>query len=325
MNLRELEYLVAVADHRHFGRAAEATFVSQPTLSTQLKKLEQELGVTLVERSRSGVMLTPAGEAVVERARVVLRETADIRSIARHAADPSTATLRVGLFPTLGPYLLPHVVPNVRERLPKVELLLVEEKTEVVLQRLSDGALDVGVLALPINDERLHVEPLFTEDFLLAVPATHPLADHEGPVDVSVLAGEQVLLLEEGHCLRDQALSVCQVGGASERRGFRATSLETLRQMVAAGVGVTLLPELAVRPPVPEQRDIRLLRFSEPVPNRRIAMFWRSSSTYGSLLPELAEVFRDLPPGLVETARPTAAEPVSVGATPVSAGTAHSS
>jgi LysR family hydrogen peroxide-inducible transcriptional activator len=133
------------------------------------------------------------------------------------------------------------------------------------------------------------------------VPADHPLARHPGPVDVSVLAGEQVLLLEEGHCLRDQALSICQVGGASERRGFRATSLETLRQMVAAGVGVTLLPELAVRPPVPEQPDIALLRFSEPVPSRAIAMFWRTSTTYADLLPQLAEVFRDLPPGLVDT------------------------
>jgi LysR family hydrogen peroxide-inducible transcriptional activator len=325
MNLRELEYLVAVADHRHFGRAAEATFVSQPTLSTQLKKLEQELGVTLVERSRSGVMLTPAGEAVVERARVVLRETADIRDIARHAADPSTATLRVGLFPTLGPYLLPHVVPNVRERLPKVELLLVEEKTEVVLQRLADGALDVGVLALPVNDDRLHLEPLFTEDFLLAVPAEHPLARHEGPVDVSVLAGEQVLLLEEGHCLRDQALSVCQVGGASERRGFRATSLETLRQMVAAGVGVTLLPELAVRPPVPEQPDIALLRFKDPVPSRTIGMFWRTSTTYGDLLPQLADVFRDLPPGLVDTTPGSGAPIGSVTADDRTPAIAHSS
>ena len=152
MNLRELEYLVAIADHRHFGRAASSVFVSQPTLSTQLKKLESELGVQLVERSRGGVLLTAAGQAVVERARVVLRETADIRDIARRAADPSAATLRVGLFPTLGPYLLPHVVPHVRERMPRVELLLVEEKTEVILQQLADGTLDVGVLALPVDD-----------------------------------------------------------------------------------------------------------------------------------------------------------------------------
>lgn len=295
MNLRDLEYLVAIADHHHFGRAAEASFVSQPTLSTQLKKLERELGVTLVERSRSGAILTPAGAAVVDHARAVLRETADIREIARHAADPMSASLRIGLFPTLSPYLLPHVVPKVRERCPGLEMLLVEEKTEVVLARLDDGSLDVGVLALPIHDEGLHVEPLFTEDFLLAVPAKHPLADHDGPVDISVLSGEQLLLLEEGHCLRDQALSVCRINGASERRGFRATSLETLRQMVAAGVGVTLLPELSVRPPVASSSGIRLLRFREPVPNRRIAMVRRSSSPYRELISGLATVFRDLP------------------------------
>jgi len=299
VNLRDLEYLVAIADHLHFGRAAEASFVSQPTLSTQLRKLETELGVTLVERSRSGVMLTPAGEAVVERARAVLRETSDIRDIARHAADPEAASIRMGLFPTLGPYLLPHVVPAVREQFPKLELLLVEEKTEIVLHRLADGALDVGVLALPIHDAKLHIEPLFTEDFLLAVPRSHPLADHHGPVDLTTITGEQVLLLEEGHCLRDQALSVCRIAGAGERSGFRATSLETLRQMVAAGVGMTLLPELAVRPPVPESPDVALLRFSEPVPSRRIAMTWRRSSTYGDLLTRLAGVFRELPDGYV--------------------------
>ncbi len=305
MNLRELEYLVAIADHRHFGRAADSVFVSQPTLSTQLKKLESELGVQLVERGRGGVLLTAAGQAVVERARVVLRETADIRDIARRAADPSAATLRVGLFPTLGPYLLPHVVPHVRERMPRVELLLVEEKTEVILQQLADGTLDVGVLALPVDDGRLEQVDLFTEDFLLAVPADHPLASRREPIEATALAGEQVLLLEEGHCLRDQALSVCQVVGASERRGFRATSLETLRQMVAAGVGMTLLPELAVRAPVPTQDDIALLRFADPVPTRRIAMFWRPTNTYAEILPELAAVFRDLPDDYVRVATPS--------------------
>ena len=157
--------------------------------------------------------------------------------------------MRIGLFPTLAPYLLPHVVPNVHHRFPHLELLLVEEKTEVVHRRLRDGRLDAALMALPVDDDHLHVEVLFDEDFVLAVPADHPLAETDGPVDLSVLADEHVLLLEEGHCLRDQALAVCQLAGASERTGFRATSLETLRQMVAAGVGVTLLPELAVQPP----------------------------------------------------------------------------
>jgi LysR family hydrogen peroxide-inducible transcriptional activator len=299
VNLRDLQYLVAVADHRHFGRAAEACFVSQPTLSTQLKKLEQELGVELVERNPGNVMLTDAGERIVERARFLLREADDIREIARRTREPESGSIRLGLFPTLGPYLLPHVVPVVRDRFSRLELLLVEEKTEEVLRRLRAGQLDAGVLALPVFDDQLDHEVLFDEDFVLAVPRSHPLASREGPVPTSVLAGESVLLLEDGHCLREQALSVCSLSGAAERQGFRATSLETLRQMVAAGVGVTLLPELAVRPPVPPSPDVVLLRWREPVPSRRIAMFWRRSSAYRSMLPALAAAFRALPPGLV--------------------------
>lgn len=293
MNLRDLRYLVAVADHRHFGRAAEACFVSQPTLSTQLKKLERELGVELVERNPGHILLTAAGEQVVARARVVLHEADDIVDIARRAQDPESGSVRIGLFPTLAPYLLPHVVPHLHARFPKLELLLVEEKTEVVHQRLRDGDLDVGVLALPIHDDQLHTEVLFDEDFVLAVPRHHPLAATAGPVDTSVLDGEHVLLLEEGHCLREQALAVCQLAGADERSGFRATSLETLRQMVAAGVGITLLPELAVRPPVPPSPDVELLRFREPVPRRTIAMLWRRTSVYADLLPTVAGVVRD--------------------------------
>lgn len=294
MNLRDLEYLVAVGEHRHFGRAAEACLVSQPTLSTQLKKLEQELGIALIERSPRQVMLTSAGERVAERGRVILDEAAAIRAFARQANDPEGGTLRMGLFPTLAPYLLPHVVPALHERYPNLELLLIEEKTEVVLDQLRSGRLDVGILALPVTGEQLHQQPLFTEDFVLAVPAGHPLAAAGGPVDPSVLAGEQVLLLEEGHCLRDQALSVCRLTGASERRGFRATSLETLRQMVAAGVGITLLPALAVRPPVPPSDDIVLLPFSDPVPRREIAMLWRSTSVFQHLLPGMGELIGKL-------------------------------
>jgi LysR family hydrogen peroxide-inducible transcriptional activator len=290
VNLRDLEYLVAVGEHHHFGRAAEACNVSQPTLSTQLKKLEQELGISLIERSPRHVVLTSAGERVAERGRIILDEAAAIRTLARQATDPEGGSLRLGIFPTLAPYLLPHVIPALHERYPDLELLLIEEKTEVVLDQLRSGRLDVGILALPVTGEQFHQQPLFTEDFVLAVPAGHPLADAGGPVDPSVLAGEEVLLLEEGHCLRDQALSVCRLTGAAERRGFRATSLETLRQMVAAGVGITLLPSLAVRPPVPASADIVLLRFSDPVPQREIAMLWRSTSVYQDLLPDMGEL-----------------------------------
>lgn len=300
MNLRDLTYLVAVADHRHFGRAAEACFVSQPTLSTQVKKLEKELGVRLVERNPRQILLTPAGEQVVERARLMLKEADDIRGIARRAQNPEAGSIRLGLFPTLAPYLLPHVVPQVHARFPDLELLLVEEKTEVVLNQLRSGELDAGVLALPVQHDGLHMEPLFSEDFVLAVPTGHPLAERIGPVDHSVLATEDLLLLEEGHCLRDQALEVCRLSGGRERRGFRATSLETLRQMVAAGVGVTLLPELAVQPPIPPSDDIVLLRFAAPAPSRQVAMFWRDTSTYSSLLPELARLMARLPEGLVQ-------------------------
>lgn len=300
MNLRDLEYLIAVADHRHFGKAAEASYVSQPTLSTQIKKLELELGVELVERSPRQIALTEVGERIVERARVVLREADNIRDIARHSQSAETGSIRIGLFPTLGPYLLPHVVPNLKERFPNLELLLTEEKTETVLAGLRDGKLDVGILAMPIDDPSLHVEPLFVEDFVLAVPRSHPLAlENVTEISLSDLAGEILLLLEDGHCLRDQALSVCQMVGAGERSGFRATSLETLRQMVVADVGVTLLPELSVQPPVPTQQGIHLVRFTEPVPNRAIAMFWRKSSAFRDFLPDLAEVFRELPHGLV--------------------------
>jgi LysR family transcriptional regulator, hydrogen peroxide-inducible genes activator len=292
MNLRDLAYLVAVAEHRHFGRAAAACYVSQPTLSTQIKKLETELGVELVERNPGHITLTEAGNEVAARARLILGEADEIHHIAAQAKDPEAGSIRLGLFPTLAPYLLPHVVPALHERFPRLELLLVEEKTEVIVQRLRDGHLDAGILALPIHEPQLHEEFLFAEDFVLAVPHDHRLAASSDDVPTSVLGGEQVLLLEEGHCLRDQALAVCQLGGASERGGFRATSLETLRQMVAAGVGVTLLPELAVRPPVPPSPDVDLRRFTEPVPRREIAMFWRRTSVYRNLLPQVAGVIR---------------------------------
>lgn len=292
MNLSDLRYLVAVADHRHFGRAAEACFVSQPTLSTQIKKLERELGVELFERHPRQVLLTAAGEQVLQHARQAVAEAEAIREVARQARDPESGSLRLGVFPTLGPYLLPHVVPAVHERFPSLELLLVEEKTEVLLQRLQEGKLDVAVLALPVEGDHLATEALFEEDFVLAVPSDHPLARSRRKVDLSVLAGEQLLLLEEGHCLRAQALSVCHLHGAGERAGFRATSLETLRQMVAGGAGLTLMPELSVRPPVPDYRGVRLLSFSNPAPSRRVGLVWRSTSAFGGFLPRLAEVFR---------------------------------
>jgi LysR family hydrogen peroxide-inducible transcriptional activator len=295
MNLRDLRYLVALADHKHFGRAAAASFVSQPTLSTQIRKLEDELGVSLVERAPRRVMLTPVGRDIAERARRVLAEVAQMGELARRNQDPEAGSVRLGLFPTLAPYLLPHVLPGIRVRFPQLELLLVEEKTDTILTRLRDGRLDAALLALPVHDEQLHVEPLFEEPFVLAVPQSHPFASRDKPLALHDLDHEHLLLLEEGHCLRDQALDVCRLAGADERDGFRATSLETLRQMVAAGVGITLLPILAVQPPVPPSPDIHLLSFRGKPPSRAIAMVWRRSSAMGEFLQQLAQQFRALP------------------------------
>lgn len=307
MNLRDLKYLVALADHKHFGRAAAACFVSQPTLSTQIKKLEEELGVSLVERAPRKVMLTPAGRDAADRARRIIAEVEQMKEGARRSQDPEAGTVRLGIFPTLGPYLLPHVIPRVRERFPDLELLLVEEKSDVLRARLHEGRLDAALLALPVHDDQLHSEPLFEEPFLLAVPQGHALASRDS-LTLAELADQKLLLLEDGHCLREQALEVCRLSGANEKSEFRATSLETLRQMVAANVGVTLLPVLAVKPPVAQSHNIHLLGFSDSHPSREIAMLWRRSSAMAEFLLELARVFRELPPGLLSHAQQAAAQ-----------------
>lgn len=294
VNIRDLKYLVALAEHKHFGRAAEASFVSQPTLSTQIRKLEDELEVALVERTPRKVLLTEVGKEIAQRARDVLNEIDQIKAIARRTRDPESGTIRLGIFPTLGPYLLPHVIPRIRERFPRLELLLVEEKTEVVLRQLREGRLDAGILALPIHDDQLHTELLFEEQFLLAVPENHELA-RRAALKLDDLADESLLLLEEGHCLRDQALDVCQLSGANEKSGFRATSLETLRQMVAANVGITLLPALSVQPPIAKSDNVHLLPFRGDAPSRRIAMVWRKSSAMTLFLENFAAIFKQLP------------------------------
>ncbi len=297
MNLRDLKYLLALADHKHFGRAAAACFVSQPTLSTQIKKLEDELGVCLVERAPRKVMLTPAGRDAAERARRIVAEVEQMREAARRSQDPEAGSVRLGLFPTLGPYLLPHVIPQLRRRFPDLELLLVEEKSDVLLSRLHEGKLDAALLALPVHDEQLHSEFLFEEPFLLAVPENHPLAQRES-LSLDELSDQKLLLLEDGHCLREQALEVCRLSGANEKSEFRATSLETLRQMVAANVGMTLLPTLAIKPPVARSPSIHLLGFSDSHPSRQIAMLWRKSSAMAAFLLQLSTVFSDLPAAL---------------------------
>lgn len=303
MNLRALQYLVKLADLRHFGKAADACFVSQPTLSTQLRKLEDELGVQLVERMPRKVMLTEVGREVVERARGVLRDIEQIREVARRTRDPQAGVIRLGLFPTLGPYLLPHVVPGLHAAYPELELLLFEEKTEVLLALLRDGRIDAAILALPVTDDGLVVVPLFREPFVVAMPQGHPLTA-KAALTLDDLEGHTVLLLEDGHCLRAQALDICQRASAYEKPGFRATSLETLRQMVAAEVGITLLPTLAVQPPAVVPDAVRIRPFREPMPARELAIVWRRSSAVSTFLEELAEALKALPAGLLEPPGP---------------------
>jgi LysR family hydrogen peroxide-inducible transcriptional activator len=278
IKLKDLKYLVAVADTRHFGRAAERCFVSQPTLSAQLKKLEDYLGVQLMERHPKRVLLTPAGQQIVERARRMLEASDDIVEIAATHRDPLAGRLRVAFLPTIGPYLLPLVMPRLRKALPRLDLMLYEFQTRPMLEKLGAGELDLGVLALPVDLDGLEARRLYDEPFVLAVPQGHALA-RQAQARLPDLAGETLLLLEDGHCLRDQALEVCGRLGVHERSDFRATSIETLRHMVASGSGITLLPELATRGSYAHTKGLVLKHFPRPAPARTVGAVWRKSST----------------------------------------------
>ncbi|HTO58980.1 MAG TPA: LysR substrate-binding domain-containing protein [Pseudomonadales bacterium] len=284
MNLRDLKYLVALAEHRHFGRAAQACFVSQPTLSTQIRKLEETLKVTLIERTQRQVILTPVGEAVVAQAQRVLRDVDDLVRIADDNRDPLGGDVRVGIIPTVAPYLLPRILPIVRREFPKVSIKLTEAQTRVVMRMLSDGDLDAAIVALPVAEEHVVQAKLYTEAFYLAVGKQHPKAGRK-TVSLDDLANEQVLLLEDGHCLRDQALEICNSHDAVENTNFRATSLETLRQMVAANIGVTLMPELALGG---RGGAVRYIPFRGRAPSRDIGLVWRATASRAELLGRMA-------------------------------------
>jgi LysR family hydrogen peroxide-inducible transcriptional activator len=266
LNLKDLKYLVALADTGHFGKAAERSFVSQPTLSAQLKKLEGYLGVTLVERQPKNVQLTEVGKQVVIRARRMLDEGEAIIALARNHTDPLAGKLKVALIPTIGPYLLPRIMPRIRKALPNLRLMLYEHQTEALMKRLRDGDIDLGLIALPVPQDGLESRVLYEENFTVALPQSHPLAA-KASIKVQDLKGHTLLLLEDGHCLREQALEVCSRVDVREAEDFRATSLETLRQMVVAGLGITLLPELAVESPFGSQRGLIIRQFTKPSPS----------------------------------------------------------
>ncbi|MBS0387076.1 MAG: LysR family transcriptional regulator [Proteobacteria bacterium] len=289
LKLKDLRYLTALADTGHFGQAAAACFVSQPTLSAQLRKLEDYLGVQLIERQPRHALLTEAGAAVAARARQIVATSDEIVRLARDWRDPLAGSLRVGLLPTVGPYLLPQVMARLRKALPRLELLLFEYQTAPLLQRLRAGELDVGVIALPAPEPGFESLPLYDEPFLLAVPQQHRLAARR-QVQIADLGDEPLLLLDEGHCLRDQALAVCARSRVHEKQDFRATSLETLRQMVAAGAGVTLLPALACRGAYSSTAGLRLVNIVRPVPTRRIGAVWRPSTARAPAIAALCEL-----------------------------------
>lgn len=273
IKLRDLEYLVAIDVHRHFGKAAEACFVSQPTLSGQIMKLEDQLSLQLVERHRRSVMLTPAGEALIGKARRVLQAVDDFKVTAKSLLDPLAGDLHVGLIPTLAPYLLPHIMPSLHRALPNIQFFLHEDKTHTLLQELNGGKLDLLILPYLEEMDQFERYDLFAEELVLTVPNDHPLAQKTS-AKWDDLHGEQILTLEDGHCLRDQALGYCFSAGAHEDNRFQATSLETLRYMVASGLGITLLPRLATLNQQPDN-NLHYIPFVDPAPTRTISLVIR--------------------------------------------------
>jgi LysR family hydrogen peroxide-inducible transcriptional activator len=296
MTLRELRYLVALADHGHFGHAAEACHISQPTLSTQLKKLEDELGVVLFERTNKALHITPVGRKIVDQARRVLAEADAIVELSR-GTEPLVGRLTLGVIPTLGPYLLPWLVPLLKRAYPNLRLILHENLTDDLIEGLRSHRIDTALLALPITAQDLETRPLFDEPFFFACPRDHPFTRAKTVSDAD-LRKQRLLLLTDGHCLREQALAVCGQPDApvEDDADFRATGLETLRQMVAAGMGSTLLPALAVPHSEDQGFAVRPLAVGA---SRRIGLVWRRAYPKGADLELLVALMRDaLPPAV---------------------------
>lgn len=276
MNIRDFEYLVALAEHKHFRKAAESCFVSQPTLSGQIRKLEDELGVVLLERSSRRVLFTDSGLELVEQAKRILSEVKNFRDMASGQHGTMTGPIHIGFIPTVGPYILPHIVPFLKAEFPDLELYLHEAQTHQLVRSLEEGKLDCLVLASVPETEPFKEIEIYNEPLSVAVPCDHEWADRDS-VNMEELSGKTVLSLEDGHCLRDQALGFCFAAGARDDERFKATSLETLRNMVAAGAGITLLPQLSL--PAEKKKDgVCYLRAINPEPSRRIVLAYRPGS-----------------------------------------------
>jgi LysR family hydrogen peroxide-inducible transcriptional activator len=298
LTLRDLQYLVAVADAAHFGKAAAACHVSQPALSAQIRKVENVLDVQLFERSNRRVAITPAGEAVVRQARVVLEEAQKIGDMTKAVGKPLSGKLNLGAIATVGPYLLPHLLAPLRKAFPKLDLFLREGLTEELLEELKSGQLDAVIASDTFSDSSLRTIPLFFEPFVLAAPADHPLAAKQNPTRRD-LRSDEMVLLEDGHCLRDQTLDICPAKRKGRVRQFHATSLETLKHLVATGSGYTLMPELAVRDEGRLKTLMRYRRFGDRGIGRKIILTCRNRFGRMADVDALAEFIRGhLPPGV---------------------------
>lgn len=306
MNLRALRYFTTLAEHRHFRRAAEACGVSQPTMSSQVKRLEEELGVQLLERSSRRVMLTPIGEEILERAYRLLAEAEAITEAAKLNNDPALGAFRLGIIPSLGPYLLPHVIPQIRQHFPNLLLRLVESRGPDLLQQLDHGELDAAIMALPIDDDQVRWVELFEEPFVLAMPEGHALSTHES-IKMEQLRDQSLLLLDDAQCLRPDTAAPMRQDCVGDQVDFKASSVETLRYMVAAGSGVTLLPALAVRTPMSGLDNLVTRPFVKPGPRRTVVMAWRKSAPTVVFIEKLAKHFQSLPQDLLNPSLPLAA------------------
>jgi LysR family transcriptional regulator, hydrogen peroxide-inducible genes activator len=287
MNLREFKYIIEVDREKHFAKAAQNCFVSQPALSMQIKKFEDNLGVQIFERSYGDIITTEVGKRIIEKAKNILHEYDDITNIANNYKNPFAGEFKIGAFPTLSPYLFPKVVHKISKKFPKLKLLLIEEKTEKLITMLKNGEIDAAYIALPNLDQDLEVEKIFEEPFLLAVSKNHELAKKK-KVTKDDIKGKSLMLLEEGHCLRQQALEACSLLGTFEKEDFKATSLETLRQMVIAGAGITLMPEIAVQ----KEDKISYIKIVN-APERAIGIYCRKSYTRKELIRKIALISKN--------------------------------
>jgi LysR family hydrogen peroxide-inducible transcriptional activator len=289
MNFRDLHYLIAVAEHLSFNRAAEICHVSQPSLSMQVQKVEEELGLKIFERTNRKVMVTPEGLQLLAHARRILEEQRSMKELANTLSDPFSGNFRLGMIPTIAPYALPWMLPLLQQHFPRLALQVTEVQTLRQLEMLRSGELDASLIALPSGEPELEEMEIYQEPFLLAVAETHPLA-RQKTIAYENLKGEEIMLLEDGHCFRSQALEVCGLAGARENAHIRATSLETLCQLAATGAGITLVPEQMTRRPT--AMGLHFIPFREPVPARHVGLVWRKSTVRKRLLTEMVTLFR---------------------------------